>query len=503
MLNLGAVALNALLTFGLGAIVTRGFGPAVAGLFFEAIALFMIVSNTAQLGAQAGVLRLIPRYRALERTQDVRRIIYMGLGPTIVGSVLLGWAMWALAPQLRDLFFETNRPNDPRVVNYLRLLAPFVPVAAVSTVMVSATRGFGAMVPNLVVDTVGKPLFRVVATLVVIALNLGVIALGVAWAAPIILGQVVVVGWLRRLLKRAERRDRYDRRDKRRNGDLAWEFWRFSWPRGLVATLSTSGLWLDTLLVGGILNTTAAAIYTASTRYVGVSLLAIAAIHLVISPQISALLSLGDRDRARAVFQTATEWIMLSSWPVSLALASFAPLLLSLFGPDFTQGQTVLLLLALGSLGFLATGPVSVVLVMGGHSGWSLLNQAVALGVNVVLNLLFIPRFGMNGAAWAWVISGLFGQVAALIQVRLLLGLSPFSRKAGLVAVGAGAIYGLGGILFRLLLGETVLAFATYLVVATAVYVAFIWRFRRAFKLGALRTGMRRGGERRDTAQPI
>jgi O-antigen/teichoic acid export membrane protein len=503
VLNLGGVALNAILTFGLGAIVTRGFGAATAGLFFEAIALFMIVSNTAELGAQAGVLRLIPRYRALERTQDVRPVLYAGLVPTIVGSVLLGWAMFAFAPQLRDLFFETNRPNDPRVVNYLRLLAPFIPVAAVSTVMISATRGFGAMVPNLAIDTVGKPLFRVVATLVVLALNLGVIGLGVAWAAPIILGQIAVVVWLRRLLKRAERRDRYDRRDKRPVGALASEFWRFSWPRGLVATLSTTQLWLDTLLVGGIVSTSEAAIYTASTRYVGVSLLAIAAIHLVISPQISALLSLGDRDRARTVFQTATEWIMLSSWPVSLVLASFAPLLLSLFGPEFTQGQTALFLLAVGSLGFLATGPVSVVLVMGGKSGWSLLNQSMALAVNIVLNLILIPRHGMNGAAWAWVISGLFSQGAALIQVRLLLGLSPFSRGALLAAIGAGLIYGLGGFLARLALGETVIGFITYLVVATTIYAGFVWRFRRAFRLGALRAGMRRGGERRDTAQPV
>jgi O-antigen/teichoic acid export membrane protein len=503
VLNLGGVALNAILTFGLGAIVTRGFGAGTAGVFFEAIALFMIVSNTAELGAQAGVLRLIPRYRALERTQDVRPVLYVGLAPTILGGILLGWAMFAFAPALRDLFFETNRPNDPRVVNYIRLLAPFIPLAAVSTVMVSATRGFGAMIPNLAIDTVGKPLLRVLGTVAVLALNLGVIALGVAWAAPILLGQIAVVVWLRRVLKRAERRDRYDRRDKRPVGVLASEFWRFSWPRGLVATLSTTQLWLDTLLVGGIVSTSEAAIYTASTRYVGVSLLAIAAIHLVISPQISALLSLGDRERARTVFQTATEWIMLSSWPVSLALATFAPLLLSLFGPEFTQGQTALFLLALGSLGFLATGPVSVVLVMGGKSGWSLLNQSTALAVNIVLNLILIPRYGMNGAAWAWVISGLFSQGAALIQVRLLLGLSPFSRGALLAAAGAGVIYGLGGVLARLGLGETVIGFITYLVVATTIYAGFVWRFRRAFRLGALRAGMRRGGERRDTAQPV
>jgi O-antigen/teichoic acid export membrane protein len=502
-LNFASVIVSAVLGLILVPIVTRGLGPSTAGLFFEAIALFLIISNTAELGADAGLLRLIPRYRALHRTQDVRPLFHIGLWPALVGGLLLAWVMYAFAPQLADLFFETNKATDPRAVGLIRILAVFVPISGISTVLVSASRGFGAMLPTVAIENVGKPLFRVLLAFAVVVLGLRVAALGIGWGIPIVVGLIVVYRWDKTYLKRAERRDRYDRRDRRSVGELAAEFWRFSAPRGLVGTLSTTQSWIDTLIVGGLIGTAQAAIYTVSTRVLAVSLFVIGSINLVIAPQISSLLSLGEKERAKNVYQTATDWIILSSWPPTLALITFAPLVLSLFGPQYVQGQHVLTVLGLAAMLYLSTGPLITVLVMGGKSGWSLFNQILSLSTNIALNLVLIPRWGITGAGVAWALTGVVGQGSALIEVALFLKLSPYHRVGLLAALGSAIVYGLGGVFVRVLFGATLPAFVIYLVVATAVYILFLWRFRRTFRLGELRRALPRpGGERSATLQP-
>src|SRR5262245_17322468 len=65
-LSLVGTVVNALLGFVIVVVITRGQGARGAGILFEAIALFTILSNTAELGADTGLVRMIPRHRASE-----------------------------------------------------------------------------------------------------------------------------------------------------------------------------------------------------------------------------------------------------------------------------------------------------------------------------------------------------------------------------------------------------------------------------------------------------
>ena len=72
------------------------------------------------------------------------------------------------------------------------------------------------------------------------------------------------------------------------------------------------------------------------------------------------------------------------------------------FGPDVVRGCDPLTILCLAMLVASACGLVEVVLLMVGRSWLSTANVLPALVVNMVLNLILGPKFGMNGAAVAW-----------------------------------------------------------------------------------------------------
>lgn len=313
LLNLVGVIANTVFSFLLVIVVTHELSTETAGVFFVAIALFTVISNTAELGADAGLLRMIPRYRALGRTQDLRRTIRVGLWPCLVAGVIAGALMYVFAPQLVHVFFHTrHRETEDSAVPFVRALAPFLPLSAASTVVLAGTRGFGAMVPAVVIENLSKPVARPILIFAAAAAGVGGTVVAFLWAGPIAVGFVGAVVWLYLLLGRAERHDRYSGRP-RTTGDIAPEFWRFAAPRGLAGAANTSQQWLATLIIGGLASTGQAAIFTASSRFIALGSFAIQAIQLVVAPQFAGLLAMKDRARTSTVFRTATQWLMLPS----------------------------------------------------------------------------------------------------------------------------------------------------------------------------------------------
>ncbi|HEV8421391.1 MAG TPA: hypothetical protein VGR13_08565, partial [Actinomycetota bacterium] len=66
-LNLVGSLAGGALSFLLAVVVTRGLHPAGAGVFFEAVALFTILANTCEVGADTGLVRGVSRALALDR----------------------------------------------------------------------------------------------------------------------------------------------------------------------------------------------------------------------------------------------------------------------------------------------------------------------------------------------------------------------------------------------------------------------------------------------------
>jgi len=141
----------------------------------------------------------------------------------------------------------------------------------------------------------------------------------------------------------------------------------------------------------------------------------------------------------------------------------------------------------------LGTGNVTVVLLMGGKSSWNLVNTVVAIVLNVGLNLLLIPRFGMEGAAVAWAVSIVVDNLMALAEVWWFLGMRPFGRGyAVVVAAALGCVGGIG-LLVRLTVGATVPGLVLFMVAAGAAYGAVLYRWRDTLRFDTFVCALRDG----------
>ena len=182
---------------------------------------------------------------------------------------------------------------------------------------------------------------------------------------------------------------------------------------------------------------------------------------------------------------------MLASWPMYLVFAIFPAVVLGIFGSRYTAGAAALAVLSLAMLVNLGTGNVTVVLLMGGKSSWGAINTGAALIVNIGLNLLLIPHIGILGAAIAWGASIVVDNVAAMVELRWVLGLAVFGPGYGLVVAVTVGCFGIVGILARTLLGQTLPALAVTLAVGGAAFAAVLYKARTPLQLAGMAAALR------------
>lgn len=445
-------------------ILTRTLPPAEAGTFFVVTSVFLLCQTVAKLGTNTSLVYFISRFRSLDVPERIRGCLRTAFGPVLGVSLLMSVAMFAAAPWLIDALL--GRPSN-QAQTALRVLALMVPVASVADAAVSATRGFDTMVPTVVLDRVGRSLLQVLA--VALAVLLGWEAASVlvaAWALPYLLPAILGSRDLGHRVRKAAG----DRPMAAEPPLGAGEFWRFTGPRALASIAQIALQRLDIVLVAALLGPVPAAVYTAATRVLIVGQLSNQAISSAVEPRLGELLARDDVTATNAAYRAATAWLVLLNWPLYLLFALFAPAVLSVFGPAYSAGESVVLILSSVMLLASACGMVNLVLIMAGRTTWNLANAVLALGVNVGVDLLLIPRMGIAGAAVGWAVAIAVSNLVALVQIYRIKGLHPFGVGTLVAMALSLACFGMMPGAALLLFGSGIGTLLLSILAATAAY---------------------------------
>ena len=488
-LNLVGVAAQAVATFAITVTVTRGFSEQVAGVFFIATSVFLLGVAIASLGTQTGLVYFISRFRTLGTPHLIGRALRVSLPAVAATAVVVSVAMVACTPALTAMVVD----GDPgHFASYLRGLALLLPFAAVSLALLAGTRGFRNMRPTVLVEYIGRPITQLAVIAGVVTAGADAL-LGLAWAVPYLPAALLAALWFAALRRRRAAPDAAapepppagESESTARERPLAVEFWRYTAPRSVAHVAQLALQRLDILLVGVLAGAVPAAIYTAATRFLVIGQFGGRALSQAVQPQLGEVLATDDWAGARALYQTATAWLVLVTWPVYLLLAVFAPVALRVFGDGYASGASVVIVLTTAMLVAMICGMVTMVLNMSGRTMWNLVNVLVALGVNIALDLVLIPRIGILGAAVGWGAAILVNNVLPLVQVRHTLGLHPFARGTLAAAALATGCFGILGLLAQLAFGGLIGLLVT-LPVGAVLYAAGCWWLRGTLRLDTL-----------------
>ena len=436
----GAVV-SALAGFALVILITNSFDSTTAGVVFSASSLFIVALSLTTLGADVGLGRFVLRYVAEGRPDAVRVVIRTAFSAVLITSVAVAVTLAVLSPEIsRWMGLDQHRGTLVVVVFALCL-----PVSTAGSLSLAASRAFGAIRPTVLVDKLGRSVGQPLFVLVVVLAGAGVLVLSVAWVLPYALSAIASVSQI--AIQRA-----------------------------------------DIIIIGVMISPSAAAVYTAATRFVVLGQFGLQAIQQVLQPQITHLLATDQMAVLSRVFKIATAWNVAIAWPIYLAIGCAPGVYLSVFGDTFSaQGRLTVIVMMLGMLAGVFSGPVDTMLLMAGRSTVSLVNSLVALTVDLGGCLLLIPVMGISGAAVAWAAAVAVRSFLGYLQVRRALGLSPVSKASAVSGSAAVGCFGLPMLLLNLTGHETLTAFIVVGLVGVVVYLTLLWMAKRTLHLRALR----------------
>lgn len=525
-LNIGGAIVSAAATLGTTVVITRHFSKVTAGAFFTATSAFMIVETIAALGAYVGLVYFIARLRSFGEGRRIPVMIRAAIVPVTVTSVIATASLLLFAQPLAHVLLAGHvgrgGASPAHVADALRALGVTLPFAAWEDTYLGVTRGYRDMRPTVMVDKVSRSLLQLLGVLIAAAVG-GTALLAPLWALPYIPAGIVAWWWSRRirlrsgtarrplpdlppelaaLLALATPMDPADvlaapvpaaggtrggRATRRQLADANPRgFWRFTTPRAIANFASIMLQRIDIVLVAILKGPAEAAVYTAATRFLVVGQIGSMAIATSAQPRFTELFALNDRRGANVIYRVTTAWLILLTWPLYLLAIIYGPQVLAVFGHSYKAGAAVMVILGFSMLFSAVCGQVDVVLITAGRSSWSLANGLLALGINIGLDLILIPRDGITGAAIGWAVAIVVANLVPLCQLAAVFRLHPLGRSTGIACALSAVCFGALPLLLHAVAGGGIKSLAAGVAAGTVLYLAGLWRFSGPLRLAAM-----------------
>ncbi|WP_175631947.1 oligosaccharide flippase family protein [Virgibacillus siamensis] len=191
----------------------------------------------------------------------------------------------------------------------------------------------------------------------------------------------------------------------------------YSIPLILATMMDTLINKVDILMLGFMTTTKDVGIYQITVQ---VSLLVSALLiifNTVFAPEIAKLYHQGKKMELRRLYIKATRCLAIFSLITTSILLIGSEFILYIFGSEFVQGQTALILRSLGQFVNIAVGGVWLMLAMTGKPRFQMYANIFAFIINILLNLVLIPIYGINGAAFASMITLMFTNIMGYVIV--------------------------------------------------------------------------------------
>ena len=391
-------------------VITRVLDPGVYGEVALGLSVLALSTTLTVLGLNQGIARYMSRF---DDERDVRGLWLTGLVLAVGVSLVFTTLLLLNGRTIVGLIYDT--PDSQALLNLFILAIPF----NVGFYMaVGAIRGF----ENTIYRTYSQDLFyngfRFFLIVALLVAGVGVMAVGYAYLAAAMATVVVAHFFLNRLLPLRGGVNLYPRR-----------LLTFSIPLVLAAMVSKVLGEVDTLMLGYFKTNVVVGLYDPAYQLASGLPVILSSFGFLYLPLTSRLDSEKNYDEINEIYKVTTKWLFIAGFPLYLLFVSFPYDTVSLvFGTEYTGGSDALWLLATGFFISAAVGRAQDTLAAIGYTRIILAVNTVAAVLNIVLNAVLIPAFGLMGAATATAISFVALNVIAFVVLWYTHGITPFSK---------------------------------------------------------------------------
>lgn len=402
-------------------VLAKKYGAIGLGIFNTCFTVLILTSVIAKIGLDTALVKYIAEFVATNKKNHVSKLYFISFFLIIITGAIAGVIIYFFSDQLSNLFFEgIEHSNLFKIIGYT--IIPF----AITQLNAEYFRGFKRI-------TAYSGLQNGTIYLVILILILflshptqpveNVIYFLLFTSTFLMLGSSFFV--LKKNLKLLSLKE------KNGFGIGKRKLISVSVPMLFSNSLFLVMNWTDTLMLSGFHGEDAVGIYNIALKIASLNTIALIAINSIASPKFSEIYSSEGNRRFRRIVQQTTLLTCLISLPIFIVILLFPESVLRIFGQEFVVGKSALIILSIGQLVSAFSGSTMIVLNMTGRekAGRNILTVTVVL--NIIINYLLIPRYGILGAAIATMSSTIFWNLISVIYIYKSFGFFtfPFNRN--------------------------------------------------------------------------
>jgi O-antigen/teichoic acid export membrane protein len=444
---------NILLRYIYTIIGTRFLGAANYGFFVIGRSIIKFTSTLGEFGLGVAIQRQVAFYSAKNDVRKISQSIGLGILLSLLNSIILAVLVFSFSDLIALKIFK-----NVSLAFILKLFSIAIPIITLLRIFYHIFQGYKQVKYRVFLEYFAVHLANIF--LLVVMMLLGLELAGIIWAFIIanfmaLLGAIVIYGRMKTSIEEREHqicdeagnrnitnlahekkednpanlfsvRAKINSKAIKIEKDTAKELISYAAPLVFTSTLNFLQRWADTFLLALLSTGLAVGIYNVSLRLSEFVAVPLIAFNMIFSPMIAEIYAQKDIDRLKFNYQVVTKLTYTLSLLIYSVILLFPAELLSMFGGEFKNATTVLIVLCIGQLINASVGASGWMLVMTGHPKIELFNSIVFVMLTICLNLILIPRYNVLGAGIANAITLSIVNLSRVVQIYRVLRIHPF-----------------------------------------------------------------------------
>ncbi|MCD4675932.1 MAG: flippase [Desulfobacula sp.] len=443
----------------------RFLGPSEMGKYFLGLNVYNLLSFTAVLGLNFGVVRYVSIAIDKKIEGDAKGTVITSLLIAVPISILIALLMYLCAPYLSDKLF-----NNTNIQDCIRILSYAIPLFVVCNIMNATTRAIRKMQYTVYTDQLLLNVFKIVTALSFLYLFAPdakyfalshTISVSIAALLSIYFVQKNVPFMTNPTPPRYKFR----------------KMMSFSFPLVFSRIFSTGQEIAPTIFLAAIGTLEGVGVFNVANRIVAQSNIIQLSFRNILEPVIATFYARSDFKAIEKYFQSTIKWIFSVMFPFIVLLFIFSDFIISFFGKDFVfTGVVCLQILSVGYLIAAILSPSAAILAMTGHTKVLMYNNIIVLLLSLIMNWILIKQMGIYGAATATTLAMITLNFLRVFEVWFFFKIHPFRRDL-YKPLMAGVLAFLPIVYLKASMTSSILQ-VTMILLYLVLYILFLFAFK-------------------------
>jgi O-antigen/teichoic acid export membrane protein len=415
------VALSKIFSYAHRIIIAKYFGPEIYGLYSLAIIIFTFFLYFSTLGLTEGLLRYISLYRGKDELDKIKYLLKFSTRFLLFSGLFASVALFLLSEIISIKIF-----HNEGLIPLLKISSFLILINIFASVYSSILRAFEnifwySFITNILQNVV-KFLAIILLIFVGINSNSTIISFFIGITSMFFLSYYLCKTKLSFLFEKYSLNKNNQKAIKKK---LIY----YSIPVLFTTTVGTIFYWIDSFAIGYFENAESVGFYNAAIPIVILFGIATDLFMQLFYPIIVKEFSRENFGIIRELSKQVSKWILILNIPLFVVMFFFPGAIINLlFGEKYLVAESALKILSVGGFISLLTGLLTQMLLMAGKSKTVFINLLLGSIINFILNMVLIPKYSLQGAAFATVISWAFLTIILLVEVKCVLNFIPLKR---------------------------------------------------------------------------